>query len=166
MPEVSLLWNNSAYILVREGFTMSKYFIIIIVNLLVFSKICTSLYIPLDVSSESDEIDWSIKIPAQEEQATHAEPEKYNYQATFLTIKEALGCEDNYVKAIISQLELAGIYGVQEACMVQDESYSALKSMNILTEDGNARRVLMTNDYVLQSILDAETLECVFFFAY
>ena len=50
--------------------------------------------------------------------------------------------------------------------MVQDESYSALKSMNILTEDGNARRVLMTNDYVLQSILDAETLECVFFFAY
>ena len=34
MPEVLLLWNNSAYILVREGFTMSKYFIIIIVNLL------------------------------------------------------------------------------------------------------------------------------------
>lgn len=62
----------SSYILVREGFIMSKYFIIIIVNLLVFSKICTSLYTPLDVSSESDAIDWSIKIPAQEEQATHA----------------------------------------------------------------------------------------------
>lgn len=45
-----------------------------------------------------------------------------------LRLKEALGCEDNYVKAIISQLELAGIYGVQEACMVQDELYSALNS--------------------------------------
>lgn len=150
----------------REEFTMSKYFIITLINLLIFNNIYAFSYTSLDASPESDAIDWSIKIPAQEEQATHAEPEKYNYQSTFLIIKEALGCEDNYVKAIISQLELAGIYGVQEACMVQDESYSALKSMNILTEDGNARRVLMTNDYVLQSILDAETLECVFFFAY
>lgn len=50
--------------------------------------------------------------------------------------------------------------------MVEDGAYPASISMNIRTEDGDTRRVLMTDDYVLQSILDAQTLECVFFFAY
>lgn len=145
---------------------MSKCIIIMIISLLLSNNIHLTIDTSKKVSSKDDQINWAIQIPIAKQQVKKEEPRDYNYQETLSIIEKALNCDETTAQMIACQLEIAGIYGVQEAYLIEDELYPTDISMNFTTKKGDKRRILMSADYILQYILDAETLECVFFFAY
>lgn len=85
---------------------------VMMVNLLLFANVFAAVYPQQNACSASDQITWSINIPVAQEPVALAEIETYNERAAFHAIKKALGCEDDAVKAIISQLwSPGGLYG-------------------------------------------------------
>lgn len=157
-------WINIT--LIEEMKIMSKCIIIMIISLLISNNIHLAIDTSKKVSSKDDQINWSIQMPIVKQQVKKEEPMDYNYEETLSIIEKALNCDKTSAEMIACQLEIAGIYGVQEAYLIEDKSHQTDISMNFIIKKGDKRRALMTADYVFQYILDAETLECVFFFAY
>ena len=79
---------------------------------------------------------------------------------SFLTMKQAMKCEDIYIEVILEHLMKAGINEVYEAYIVEDDT-SAI-ALEIKSANEKVYRVYCNSSYLFKAIRDMETGKLIY----